>query len=166
MYWKASCRDHPYSINIDNLIDTTCFNLKIGRVHMICSNFIWVRMFCNENCLKLVTEWFSSYFRLVHFSRWNVLIWKASKKYKKRTRKEWTLYGSFLQNLAIGQKLKKKPFIDVIFRFPSTCYCNWRVQHICKIGDIPSWSAPVFAPGHCMGRFALFVLGSTQNLHV
>ena len=21
-------------------------------------------------------------------------------------------------------------------------------------------------PGHCMGRFALFVLGSTQNLHV
>ena len=39
-------------------------------------------------------------------------------------------------------------------------------QHMCQRGDIPSWSAPVFAPGHCMGRFALFVLGSTQNLHV
>ena len=25
---------------------------------------------------------------------------------------------------------------------------------------------PFFAPGHCMGRFALFVLGYTQNLHV
>ena len=29
--------------------------------------------------------------------------------YKKHyTRKEWTLYGSFLQNLEIGQKLKKQ----------------------------------------------------------
>ena len=55
------------------------------------------------------------------------------------SRKVRTLYGSFLKNLELGQKFKKlNPFTDVIFRFQSTCHYNWRGQHICQRGDIPS----------------------------
>ena len=73
-----------------------------------------------------------------------------------------TLVGSFLSHLELSQKLKiKNPFTDVIFMFQSTCHYNWRVQHIFQQGDIPSWTAPIFSLGHDMGRFALFVLGST-----
>ena len=46
------------------------------------------------------------------------------------------MYGSFLQNLEISQKLKN-PFTDVIFSFQSTCYYNWRGQNICQKVDIP-----------------------------
>ena len=76
--------------------------------------------------------------------------------------------GRFLSHLELDQKLKKikNPFTDVIFRFHSTCNYNWRGQNIYQRGYIPSGTAPVFGPGHNMGRFALFVLGSTQILHL
>ena len=43
-------------INIENLIDSMCFDLKISRSHMFSSDFSPVRMFCNYDCLKLEPE--------------------------------------------------------------------------------------------------------------
>ena len=47
------------------------------------------------------------------------------------------MYGSFLQNLEISQKLKN-PFTDVIFSFQSTYNYNWQGRYICQQGNIPS----------------------------
>ena len=41
---------------IENLIESTCFNLKVSRVHMFYSIFSQVYMFFNDDNLKLVTE--------------------------------------------------------------------------------------------------------------
>ena len=38
----------------ENLIESTCFYLKISRVHVFCSNFSRVRMFCDDDHSKLV----------------------------------------------------------------------------------------------------------------
>ena len=54
----------------------------------------------------------------------------------------------------------------IIAHIPCISHYNGRGWHICQWGDIPSWTAPVFGPRHCMGRFAPFVLGFTQNLHL
>ena len=83
-------------------------------------------------------------------------------------RKLWTIYGSFFSHLELGQNFKilKNHFTDVIFRFHSTCLYNWQGRHICQKGYILSWTAPIFGLGHNMGRFASFVLGSTQLLHL
>ena len=40
--------------NTDNLINYTCFYVKIGQVHVFCSNFSQVCMFCDDNRSKLV----------------------------------------------------------------------------------------------------------------
>ena len=42
--------------NIENLIESTCFYLKVIRVHVFCSNFIRDRMFCDDDCSELVPE--------------------------------------------------------------------------------------------------------------
>ena len=42
--------------NIDNLIDSTSFCLKIGRFHLFFFNFIQVCVSGNDNQYKLVTE--------------------------------------------------------------------------------------------------------------
>ena len=39
-----------------NLIEPGCFYLKISRVHVFCSNFSQVCMFCNGDSSKLVPE--------------------------------------------------------------------------------------------------------------
>ena len=36
------------------LIESTCSYMEIIRVHFLCSNFIRVRMFCNDNSSKLI----------------------------------------------------------------------------------------------------------------
>ena len=43
-------------INKENLIEATCFYLKMILFHMFCSSFSGVRMFCDEDRSKLVTE--------------------------------------------------------------------------------------------------------------
>ena len=40
----------------ENLIKSTCFYLKISRVHVFFSKFSQVYMFCNGDCLKLLLE--------------------------------------------------------------------------------------------------------------
>ena len=40
----------------ENLIESTCFYLKISRVHVFCSNFSQVCMFCVGDCSKLAPE--------------------------------------------------------------------------------------------------------------
>ena len=47
-------KTHCGGINTDNLINSTCFYLKISRVHMFCSKFSQFRIFCDDNHLKLV----------------------------------------------------------------------------------------------------------------
>ena len=42
--------------NTENLIKSTCFYLKISRVHEFCLNFSRVHMFCDDDCSKLVPE--------------------------------------------------------------------------------------------------------------
>ena len=42
---------------IENLIESTCFHLKICQVHVFCSNFSRVRMFCDDDHLKLIPEY-------------------------------------------------------------------------------------------------------------
>ena len=71
------------------------------------------------------------------------------------------------RRLELSQKLIfLNPFTDAIFRFQSICHYNWRGQHIYQRGDIPSWTTSIFGLGHNMGRFAPFVLGSTQRIHL
>ena len=75
--------------------------------------------------------------------------------------------GRFCTILKLVKNLKKiKSFYGCNIQVSVHLSLYWRGQHICQRGDIPSRSAPVFAPGHCMGRFAPFELGSTQNLHL
>ena len=45
-----------WDIKTVNLIESTCFYLKISRVHVFCSDFSQVCMFCNENHSKLVSD--------------------------------------------------------------------------------------------------------------
>ena len=45
-----------YSINTENLNESTCFYLKSSRVHICFSDFSCVHIFCVGNCLKLVPE--------------------------------------------------------------------------------------------------------------
>ena len=42
--------------NTDSLIKYTCFYIKINRVHVFCSVFSQVCMFCDDDCSKLFTE--------------------------------------------------------------------------------------------------------------
>ena len=42
--------------NTENLIESACFYLKISRYHVLCLNYSQVHMFCDGDCLKLVTE--------------------------------------------------------------------------------------------------------------
>ena len=42
--------------NTENLIESTRFYLKISQVHMFCSNFSRVCMFCDDNRSKSVPE--------------------------------------------------------------------------------------------------------------
>ena len=42
--------------NTENLIESTCFYLKIRQFHVFCSKFSRVRMFCNDYHSKLVPE--------------------------------------------------------------------------------------------------------------
>ena len=73
------------------------------------------------------------------------------------TRKEWTLYGSFLKNLEIGQILFFfNPFTDVIFRFQSTCHCNWRGQHIYQRGFFSLMKCARFCSRTLYGSFCPF----------
>ena len=39
-----------------NFVEPTYFNLKISRVHVFCSNFSRVRMFCDDDRSNLVPE--------------------------------------------------------------------------------------------------------------
>ena len=41
----------------ENLFESTCFYIKISRVHVFCSNFSQVCMFCDDDCSKLVLEY-------------------------------------------------------------------------------------------------------------
>ena len=43
-------------INADNLIESTCFYLKVSQVHVFCSNFGRFRMFCSGDRSKVVSE--------------------------------------------------------------------------------------------------------------
>ena len=43
-------------IKTENLIKSTCFYPKTSRVHVFCSNFSRVRIFCDEDHLKVVPE--------------------------------------------------------------------------------------------------------------
>ena len=49
---KTLCGDR----NTENLIESTCFYLKISRVHVFCSNFSRIRMFCDDDHSRLVQE--------------------------------------------------------------------------------------------------------------
>ena len=40
----------------ENLIESTCFDLKNSQVYVFCSNFSQVRMFCDDDHSKLVPE--------------------------------------------------------------------------------------------------------------
>ena len=40
----------------ENLIESTNFGLKISRVHMFCSSFSQVHIFCDDNHSKLAPE--------------------------------------------------------------------------------------------------------------
>ena len=40
--------------NTENLTKSTCFYLKSSQVHVFCSNFSQVCMFCDDNRLELV----------------------------------------------------------------------------------------------------------------
>ena len=44
------------SINIESLIKSRCFNIKSSQFHVFFSNFSRVRLFCDDDCLKLVPE--------------------------------------------------------------------------------------------------------------
>ena len=50
--------------NTESLIESMCFYMKVSRFHVF-SNYSQVRMFCNDNRLKLVPEPTRSGFSLV-----------------------------------------------------------------------------------------------------
>ena len=43
-------------IKTENLIESTCFHLKTSRVHVFCSNFSQVLMFCDDNIFEISTR--------------------------------------------------------------------------------------------------------------
>ena len=68
----------------------------------------------------------------------------------------WVIFEPF----RTWSKIKKLK----ILRFQSTCHYNWRGQHICQRGDIPSSNLPIFGLVHNMGHFAPFLLGTCASL--
>ena len=71
--------------NTDNLIESTCFYLKISGVHVFCSKFSQVRMFCNDDRSKLVPGFTRNGFSQVE--RLSITCTKKSKvKFNNRTK--------------------------------------------------------------------------------
>ena len=61
LVWKTksdgrNIEDALWELKRDNLIESTCNYLKVSQVHVFCSNFSRVRLFCVEDHSKLVPE--------------------------------------------------------------------------------------------------------------